>query len=304
MRVWAMILVLSECYALPTPPPPPDDAGTDAGTEVLPEGWHGPKTLLLNDPAEFLDRPTCMWGQLLMYGVQPPDDAGTTFLAGTCKCPSNCSAAWCELKGKIYSDTACTQQETPIVLGWPNSGCNGFDSQNAPDASVQSFRLDSTAYVPSCFVATSYCPGAICYKTGGPSEPWKQTAKLCELGPPHENDGPLCVWKEFNDGQAPSCPSSYPDGSVFYHTIDDQRVCPACGCTATCSGTPTVNVYGDRQCSATSATSLSDTSCVAASGEISIDHKQADSCSVHDGGAISGHVTVSDPFIVCCKQSP
>ena len=121
-----------------------------------------------------------------------------------------------------------------------------------------------------------------------------------------------CIWQV---GLVPSCPSTFPNETVYYQSALDSRGCSPCGCetnnSATCSGT--VYLYSDPNCG----TSVFQTSSFTTSGCLDLSLFASGGfqswnmvgatfagtpISTPVGAIPIGTLTPADPVSVCCTN--
>jgi hypothetical protein len=270
-----------------------------ACTVAAPNGWNGP-VAWFNATGDTI--PSCAGP----YATQASGGhAGINAPQAQCSCgctgPTNVQ---CNQVGvNYYSDTNC--QTNVGGAGLPTNFC-----VNTGSGSSVSGQAQATAFNGTCGTNPS--------KTL-PSISWANSESVCTYNAPTDtggcNSGALCMQQPTGGAYAKACVwqngdvacpgTPYTQKSVFYASVDDQRNCSTCTCTAS-AGTCTaqVTVYNAAGCTSSTFIGIAtDGSChqfagvSAIAGAISVN---PGTCSAGTTGGPTGAASATGPVTVCC----
>jgi hypothetical protein len=281
-----------------------DDDCTNGTCAPMPagDGWNGPVAFLLEPGGSGLPDCSPLWSnsQDGMAGLNAP--------------PASCEACGCGEPTfdcsvptiTTFTTPSCnpgTQEEfvTPPAFGV----CDPFSPQD-----LDGFEA------PAPNVVNLSCPAPSGGQPTIPNATWDEEARLCsgttygtgcggDLCVPASTTFAVCVFQEGNE----DCPEGYPDKTVIYTGLNDNRGCSNCDCSppnsATCVGTTQLWV-GEQNCPGTSDFSVTnDGSCVTvgrggvvSSFEVTV-AKNTGNCNT-SGGEPIGQATPTGARTVCC----
>lgn len=247
-------------------------------------------------------------------------------------CPAcSCSAAECALPQGIHTNAAkCAGADGSVTIPFGPDPAAGWDGACSEEGALPAnLQCGGAPCIQSISIpALDVAP---CQPETGPAAPfpeptWARMARECVLAPtPGETCGPgqacvpappgglsLCLYAM---GDPPSCPPDYPERTVFFTSVDDDRGCEACQCSppegAQCSAI--LSAFSEAACSSLVVAvlvSTSDPTCVDVITGTALGSAAADmvvdtpgSCSP-SGGAPFGGVQPADPFTLCCQSNP
>jgi len=317
------------------------DGGTDASTSAAvcpngtcvpktPEGWLGPATLY-----EGFD-----------INVEPCPKGTTTWQGTVEPAPPGCAECACSTPKSIcglspqwtISSRGCEDFDNGVKWNfdppadWDGScnnekslpadklcGAEGYCAKSITITPPQLEQIDTTCTPtmdapdklppPRLFDDSSLTPiGRVCI-----DKPSAETLPTCgangqDLCVALPGPGPACITRE---GEF-DCPAGWPERSVYYKNVDDQRSCSEC-CCGSVEGATCVRKYRlftDSMCTAeygswtTDDVSLpqcqwlSDGTAIGSKIMETVEHKPG-ACKP-SGGEVIGEVKLNDPFTVCC----
>lgn len=246
-------------------------------------------------------------------------------------CPAcSCSSATCTFPEGVHTNAAkCADADGSLAV--PYGPGPAFWAGNCTDAGALPANLQCGG-VPCAQSVTVPAAGVSpCEPTSDPAAPfpepsWARMARECVLGAPSGEScdpGQACVPEPpggltlcvYAQGDPPDCPPDYPERTVFYRGIDDERGCGACECSAPSGAqcTALFEMYSDAACGTLAgAVVVTDqapacvdvvTGTALLSAEASMLVDKPGSCAP-SGGAPFGALQPSDPLTLCCQSFP
>ncbi|HEX4517018.1 MAG TPA: hypothetical protein VH054_25900 [Polyangiaceae bacterium] len=271
-----------------------------ACTAAAPSGWNGPVAWF---DAAGGTIPSCA----APYATQGSGGhAGITAPAAQCGCGcTGPTSVQCNQVGvTYYSDNNC--QTSAGGAGLPTNFCvtTGSGSSVAAQAQPTAFNGNCGSNPSKTLPAISWANSdAVCTYNAPSDVGGCNNGSLCMEQPPTGANAKACVWQS-GDVACPGAP--YTQKTVFYTSVDDQRDCTTCTCTATagsCNAQVTVYSLGSCNTSGSFVGIMTDNSChqfngvSAIAGPISV---TPGTCGSGGTGGPTGTASASGPITVCC----
>ena len=269
-------------------------------TPPAPTGWNGP-VAWFNASGDTI--PSCA-APFVTQGAGGHSGINAPAAQCSCGCTGPTNVQCNQVGVTYYSDTNCQTSVGGAAL--PANFCvtTGSGSSVAAQAQATAFNGNCGSNPSKTLPTISWSNSEAVCTYNAPSDTGGCTSgSLCMQQPPSGAYVKACVWQN-GDVMCPGTP--YSQKAVFYTSVDDERNCAACTCSASAgSCTAQVTVYNLGSCNSSGSFIgiATDNSChqfagvSAIAGAISV---TPGTCSSGGTGGPTGAASATGPVTVCC----